>query len=73
MFRLVTGYNVQSMVRYVPVAWFVGVCSFGEGLALWVLLSRVDRDRRAERSGLVLRIRVNLITESILRVHLTLL
>ncbi len=24
---------------------------FGEGLALWVLLSRVDRDRRAERSG----------------------
>ena len=30
---------------------------FGEGLALWVLLSRVDRDRRAERSGSVTGIR----------------
>ena len=45
------------MVRYGPVAWRRGVCvcvcvcSFGEGPALWVLLSRVDRDRRAERSG----------------------
>ena len=35
---------------------------FGEGLALWVVLSRVDRDRRAERSGLVNRIRDCLIT-----------
>ena len=29
----------------------VSVSSFGEGLAVWVLLSRADRDRRAERSG----------------------
>ena len=41
-------------MRYVPVAWRVSVSSFGEGLALWVLLSRVDRDRRAERCGLVI-------------------
>ena len=27
------------------------VSSFGEGLAVWVLLSQVDRDRRAERVG----------------------
>ena len=33
----------------------VCVCSFGEGLAVWVLLSRVDRDRRGERIGLVLQ------------------
>ena len=28
----------------------VSVSSFGEGLAVWVLPSRVDRDRRAERT-----------------------
>ena len=33
----------------------VCVSSFGEGLAVWVLLPRVDRGRRADRVGLVLQ------------------
>ena len=33
----------------------VCVSSFGEGLAVWVLLPRVDRGRRADRIGLVLQ------------------
>ena len=44
------------MVGYGQVAWPVCVSSFGEELVQWVLLSRADRDRRAERSGLVLLI-----------------
>ena len=30
----------------------VSVSSFGEGLAVWVLLPRVDRGRRADRIGI---------------------
>ena len=30
----------------------VSVSSFGQGLAVWVLLPRVDRGRRADRIGI---------------------
>ena len=40
----------------------VCVSSFGEGLAVWVLLPRVDRGRRADRFVLVSSIRTSLTT-----------
>ena len=42
---------VWELVGYVPVAWSVCLSVLRRGPALWVLLSRGDRDRRAERSG----------------------
>ena len=53
-FRCQTENVIWVMVRYVPVAWCVRQFLRRGTAQLWVLLSRADRDRRADRSGFVL-------------------
>ena len=51
--HLLVGYGMYRARRQC-----VCVSSFGQGLAVWVLLPRVDRGRRADRIGIGLTVLV---------------
>ena len=53
-FRCQTENVIWVMVRYVPVAWCVRQFLRRGTAQLWALLSRADRDHRADRSAFVL-------------------